>query len=398
MAHFCTKCGTPTNAEARFCDNCGAPLAAASVTTAPSSAAVPPVVSLSGSPNSAGSPPSARPPVNRRTVGLLGGGVAVLVIAGAVLAWTLAPEAPSAASFTRAIERHFDANPAARDQRVCFDNLPYKTDPIRAEEYDQRTRGWLDTLTRAGVYAAPRTESSGGFFRQTQYVYQLTEIGRASVRDNRLCIAGGVHVVSVTGFEQVQKNGERSTAIGRATLEPLREAPWLSKSAERAAILQQLTGSGMTGQFPLALIDKKWQVDSTTTNARNSRNGFPRADGTGDGPLAALQGKMPAPDAAAANPPSSPGLFDKLASMLRFGGHPLVGKWTDESGMVSFEFTADSMVTAGMSTPATFQVKGDDVYVTPVNGGGQSMIVKMRDADHAALDMGIMSVLLRRVK
>ena len=327
-------------------------------------------------------------------MGLIGGGIAVLVVGGALIAWALSPEAPSAASFTRAIERHFAANPAARDQVVCFDNLPYKTDPIRADEYDQRTRGWLDTLTRAGVYSAPRTETTGGFFRQTQYVYQLTDIGRASVRENRLCIASGVRVASVTGFEQVQKNGERAIAIGRATLEPAQEAAWLSKSSERAAIMQRLGSAGMTGQFPLALVDKKWQVDLTQ---RNTRNRGQRTDGADEGFL----GGMLAPGAGGANSagaPSAPGLFDKLASMFRFGGHPLVGKWTDESGMVSFEFTSNSMVTAGVSTPATFQVKGDDVYVTPSNGGGQSIIVKMRDADHAALDVGIMSVVLRRVK
>ena len=390
MAHFCTKCGTPSNAEARFCDNCGAPLAAASVGPVPATVQpLPPVGS--------DSTVAARPAMSRRSLGLIGGAVAVLVVAGGLLAWMLSPEAPSQASFTRAIERHFAANPAARDQLVCFNNLPYKTDPIRAEEYDQRTRGWLDTLVRAGVYSAPRTESSGGFFRQTQYVYQLTDTGRAAVRDNRLCIAGGVHVVSVTGFDQVQKNGDRSTAIGRASLEPVQEAPWLSKSSERAAIMQRLAGSGMTGNFPLALVDKKWQVDPTPAAARNGRNQFPRADGGAEGPLAGLLGGTQAPDAAA-KAPGSPGLFDKLASMFRFGGHPLVGKWTDESGMVSFEFTADSMVTSGVSIPATFQVKGDDVYVTPSSGGGQSLIVKMRDADHAALDMGIMSVVLRRVK
>ena len=395
MAHFCTKCGTPANADARFCENCGAPLAAAP--TGPSSDTLPRMAQPAGLVSSA----AVRPALSRRTLGLIGGAVAVVVIGGGLLAWMLAPEAASQASFTRAIERHFAANPAARDQLVCFNNLPYKTDPIRAEEYDQRTRGWLNTLVRAGVYSAPRTESSGGFFRQTQYVYQLTDVGRASVRENRLCIASGVHVTSVTGFDQVQKNGERSTAIGAATLEPVQEAPWLSKSSERAAIMQRLAGPGMTGRFPLALVDKKWQVDLTPATARsglNGRNGFPRADGSADGPLAGLFGGMQAPDTAAAKAPRSPGLFDKLSQMFRFGGHPLVGKWTDESGIVSFEFTADSMVTSGVSIPATFQVKGDDVFVTPSNGGGQSLIVKMRDADHAALDMGMMSVMLRRVR
>lgn len=325
--------------------------------------------------------------MSRRTVGLIGAGVAVVVIGGALLVWAMTPEAPSAASFTRAIERHFVATPAGRDQLVCFNNLSYRTDPMRADEYDQRTRGWLDTLARAGIYAAPRTETTGGFFRQTQYVYQLTAVGRASLRENRLCIADGVHVLSVTGFEDVRTTGERSVALARATLEPVKEAAWLTKSPERAAILHQLVGSGMTGQFPMALVDKKWQVDLTPRTARSLGQ---RADRTADG----LGDEVIAAPAAV----TSPGLFDKLASMFRFGGHPLVGKWTDQSGMVSFEFTQDSMVTAGMSTPATFKVKGDDIYVTPVNGGGQSMVVKMRDADHAALDMGVMSVVLTRVK
>jgi hypothetical protein len=97
--------------------------------------------------------------------------------------------------------------------------------------------------------------------------------------------------------------------------------------------------------------------------------------------------------AGAAGAPSGLGLFDRLRSMFSFGAHPLVGKWTDSSGMAHFEFARDSIVQNGISTAATFKVNGDSVIVAPA-GGGPGLVIKMRDANQAALDMGFMSVIL----
>lgn len=366
MANFCTKCGAGCASDARFCDNCGAPLRPAAPIAIPAPLA-----------------PSINMP-SRRTLAIVGAAAAAVIVGGGVLAWAFSPEAPSAAAFSRAINEHYAKDQAARDQLVCAGNLPYQTDPIRVAEYDQRTRQWLDLLSSAGVYAPPSNETTSGFLPQTRYVYKLTDAGRASVRHNRLCVADGLRVKTASGFEQVQKVGDRSSAVGNASLELAQEAPWLAKSPQREEILKHLDMSTLNAQLPMALVDKKWQVDPATGTQRNMREMMQRR-----GAEAA---------AADAAPTSGAGVFDRLKAMFSFGGHPLVGKWTDPTGIASFEFTSDSVIQNGIMTSAAFKVKGDAVQVTPANGGGVSLIFKMRDADHAALDVGMMSIELSRVK
>lgn len=394
MANFCKKCGTPSDSESTFCDNCGAPLRTAAIPAEIPAATVNPPVNPA---TSSTPPPLATAPaigISRRTLGMVGAGFAVVVMGGAVLAWAFAPERASAASFTRAINEHFASNQAASDRLICASNLPYQTDPIRVDEFDRNTRDWMEMLGRAGVYAPARTESSGGYFPRTQFVYQLTAAGKAAVRNNKLCAASGLQVKSASGFDQVQKNGERSTARATATLEFKQEAPWLEKSPQRTEILQHLRMTNLTAQLPMALVDKKWQVDTTMQSARPSPE---RLDNMfGESGLAGMAGATGVAGVATAAP--STGVFDKLKSMFSFGGHPLVGKWTDSTGMANFEFTSDSFRQNGAVMSATFTVKGKDVYVTPANSNGVSLVFQMRDADHAALDMGLISIVISRVK
>ena len=375
MAHFCTKCGSPSDSQALFCDNCGAALRAGAA-----AAAV--FTGCAGPSASAAAPAPVRMP-SRRTIGLIGGALAIVAVGAAVLVYALAPEAASSASFSRAVNDYLAKDPAANDRLVCAGNLPYQTDPMRIGEYDQRTRQWMELLQQAGVYAAATMESSGGFMPQSQFVYQLTGTGRASVRNNKLCIASGVQATSAAGFEQVQKDGAQSRAMAEATLALKQEAPWLAKSPQRAEILKRLGMETLAVQLPLSLVDKKWQVDTSGRNGGAMRQ--QRAiDMLGAGA-----------SAGAAGPASGPGLFDRLRAMFSFGGHPLVGKWTDSTGMAHFEFTRDSIVQNGVSTAATFKVNGDAVVVSPASGG-PGLVIKMRDANHAALDMGFMSINLTR--
>lgn len=374
MAHFCTKCGTPSDSQALFCDNCGASLQAGAVPAGPFGGAGPVA--------SGAAPVPVRMP-SRRSIGLIGGTLAVVAVGAAVLVHVLAPEAASSASFARAVNDYLAKEPAINDRLVCAGNLPYQTNPMRIGGYDQRSREWMELLQQAGVYAAPTTESSGGFMPQTQYVYQLTGAGRAAVRNNKLCMAGGVQATSASGFEQVHKDGARTQAVAEATLELKQEAPWLAKSPQRNEILKHLAMDTLAVRLPLALVDKKWQVDAGALNGSALRQS--RAiDRQGAG---ALSG--------AAEPASGPGIVDRLRAMFSFGGHPLVGKWTDSTGVANFEFTRDSIVQNGVSTPATFKVNGDAVTVAPANGGA-GLVIKMRDANHAALDMGFASINLIR--
>ena len=373
MAHFCTKCGTPSDSQALFCDNCGASLQASAA----------PAAALAGSagPAAGGAVPAPVRLPSRRTIGLIGVAALAVAAGAAVLVYALAPEAASSASFTRAVNDYLAKDAAANERLVCAGNLPYQTNPMRIAEYDQRTRQWMELLSKAGVYAAGTTESSGGFLPQTQFVYQMTDAGRASVRNNKLCIASGVLATAASGFDQVQKNGAQSFAMASATLALKQEAPWLAKSPQRAEILQSLGMATLEMQVPLSLVDKKWQVDAGPQNGRAMRH----------------QRSLDMQGIAGADAPaSSPGLFDRLRSMFSFGGHPLVGKWTDSTGMAKFEFTRDSILQNGVMTAASFKVDGNAVVVSPANGGGAGLVFKMRDANHAALDMGIMTIVLTR--
>jgi hypothetical protein len=365
MAHFCTKCGTPSDNAALFCDNCGASLQvnAGATVGAPAPLIAP------------------RRKTSRRMLGLVGACVAIVAVGAAVLAYALAPEAASSASFSRAVNDYLAKDQAASDRLVCAANLPYQTNPIRVAEYDRSTRQWMELLSQAGVYAVPTTETGGGFMQQTQYLYQMTDVGRASVRNNKLCIAGGARATASTGFEQVQKTGVQAAAMAKATLELQHEAAWLAKSPQRAQILQHLGMASLGVQLPLALVDKKWQVDTDPQHAYAMRQqrGF------------GMQGGMPG---AGAPPASAPRLLERVRAMFSFG-HPLVGKWSDSTGMAHFEFTRDSIVANGGVTAATFKVNGKEVVVTPANAGA-GMVFKMRDADHAVLDMGVMTIVLVR--
>ena len=363
MAHFCTKCASPSDDAALFCEHCGAALRAGAASVAVGTAATP--ISMA----------------SRRSTGVIVGviaGVLVAVALGvAVLVNVLAPEPASSASFTRAVNEYLAKDPAANDGLICADNLRYQSDPMRVDEYDHSTRQWMELLSQAGVYAAATTEHSGGFFSRSQFVYQITDIGRASVRNNKLCIASGVLATSATGFEQVQKSPGQAQATATLTLK--QEAAWLAKSPQRAQLLQSLNMATLEVQLPLSLVDKKWQVDM------NSKRDHAKQQQRGIGLFGAA-----GVDAAAV----TPGLFDRLRAMFRFGRHPLEGKWSDDSGQAQLQFTADSIVQNGVSSAASFKVNGDTVIVSLENGF--ELVCKMRDANHAALSMGFVTIILTR--
>ena len=376
MANFCTKCGTAHLADARFCEECGSP-----VNKTPAIAAsIPAFAAPTAAP--APTPTPAPTKVKSRMLLVVGGAVALVVAGGVGLVILLSPEKATEASFSRSINDYFAKNSAARERLVCLSNLPYQRDPIRVGQYDQSNKQWLDSLAKNGVYSAPEEQGNGGFFSQTQYVYRLTAVGKKSIHDNKLCLAGGLKVKSVTGFDRVQESNGRSTAYASAVLEMTDEAAWLSKSADRTEILQQANVQEISTKLTLALVDKKWQVDESGTSSRSRANPNRSRDAAESSQIK----------------PSSEGLFDKFSSLFSFGGHPLIGKWQDESGLASLEFTKDSLVNNGVMMKAEFKTKGDEVIVTPEAGQGVSLIFKVRDRDHISMDAGVISINLARVK
>ncbi|UQV46440.1 hypothetical protein KIV45_05510 [Janthinobacterium lividum] len=331
MAHFCTKCGTAYVPGARFCDECGKALNAV---PSPGPAPVP---VAPAKPAGAG--------VQRRHLILAGGVLAVLIVAGGALAWLLAPEAASASSFSRAIDAHLAADEAARDKLLCLTNLPYQKEEIRVASYDSSTRQWLDILVRSGLYNAPVEQGSGGWLAQSQFVYVLAAPGKAALRGDKLCVAKGVKVAKVSGYDQVRDLGAQHVAMAKATLALTDEAAWLAKSADRALILQRLPHSDLEVQLPLALVDKQWQVIDEAQMSQAAMSGAL-------GKASAVQGA---------------GMLDKLKSVFSFGGHPLVGKWKSSTGAV-LEFTQDSMIENGRTTKATFATEGNVVTIVSEEG------------------------------
>ncbi len=187
--------------------------------------------------------------MQRRHVIIAGGVLAVVIVAGGALAWLLAPEAASASSFSRAIDAHLTADEAARDKLLCLTNLPYQKEEIRVASYDSSTRQWLDILVRSGLYAAPVEQSSGGWLAQPQFVYALAAPGKAALRGDKLCVAKGVKVAKVSGYEQVREMGGQQVAMATAKLALTDEAAWFSAIAgprtDPATLAARRPGSGI---------------------------------------------------------------------------------------------------------------------------------------------------------
>ncbi|MDO8042965.1 zinc ribbon domain-containing protein [Janthinobacterium sp. SUN137] len=363
MAHFCTQCGTAHVPGARFCDECGKAVnAAPSPAPAPSPSPVAPVKPTG---------------VQRRHLLLAGGVLAVVVVAGGALAWLLAPEAASSSSFSRAIDAHLAADEAARDKLLCLANLPYQKEEIRVASYDSSTRQWLDILVRSGLYSAPVEQSSGGWVAQSQFVYALAAPGKAALRGDKLCVAKGVKVAKVSGYDQVRDLGEQQVAMAKATLALTDEAAWFAKSPDRALILQRLPDGDLEVRLPLALVDKQWQVIDQAQMSQAAMTG--------------VMGKARAAQGA--------GMLDKLKGVFSFGGHPAVGKWQAAMGNV-LEFTRDSVINNGTSTRATFTTNGNTVTIAPEGAGETAMdIIVSDDGSTAQISMGGMRVTtLRRMR
>ncbi|MGK5018707.1 hypothetical protein [Janthinobacterium sp. HLS12-2] len=363
MAQFCKQCGTAHTPDARFCDECGKAVnVASSPTPAPASAAVP-----------------VRAGMQRRHLILAGGVLAVVIVAGGALAWLLAPEAASASSFSRAINAHLAADEAARDKLLCLTNLPYQKEEIRVASYDSSTRQWLDILVRSGLYTAPVEQSSGGWLAQPQFVYALAAPGKAALRGNKLCVAKGVNVAKVSGYEQVREMGGQQVAMATAKLALTDEAAWLSASPDRALILQHLPNGDLEMQLPLALVDKQWQV---TDRAQLQQATMAMA-----GAMRQASGAQGA------------GMLDKLKGLFSFGGHPLQGKWKAPMGGV-LEFTRDSVIENDKVSKGTFATEGNVVTFAPEGAGGMAMQISLSNSNNTAtLSIGGMPVaVLQRLR
>ncbi|SNS86773.1 hypothetical protein SAMN06265795_10834 [Noviherbaspirillum humi] len=383
MASFCTRCGTPAAEDAAFCDGCGNALNRSAVGPA------------AASPSSASAVAATRLPVTVGRRGLIIGGIALAVLGagGGAAAYLLAPEGASEAAFTRAIDAFYAGRGVANDQVLCLGNLPYNPGkPIRVAEYDAVTRKWMDLLVNAGVFAPPAAEVVGSFVSQTQYVYTMSETGKKSVRNDRLCLGSKLAATEVQGFDRVNKSGSTPMAHASAKLKISDEEAWLQKSAQRETILAQSPVLQRRVELPLAIKDKKWQVVDYATERKLA------GEGIGKEPMGGMLSGFKA-ETATSSAAASGGIMATLKKFFSFGGsNPLIGKWRDPTGVAVLEFTRDGFIDNGRTTKATYEVNGDLVTVTLENGPGGGLTFKIIDSDTVAFDMGLGSIRLSRVQ
>jgi hypothetical protein len=237
----------------------------------------------------------------------------------------------------------------------------------------------MDALSKAGVYAAPTSETVGSFIPQTQIVYQLTEDGKKSVRNNKLCLGSKVAATKVEGFDRVLNHDGKREAIANAIVNIADETPWLAKSPDRSVILEKTNRQNMRVELPVSIVDGKWKVvDAPAPN--RARPGIAFGSGRAEPPA------------------KSGGIFDSIKKLLSFGNkNPLIGKWRDASGMASMEFTDEGMVDKGVTVKASYEVNGDEVTVRPEAADGVGMVFKVRDGNTISMDIGFAVLTLKRV-
>lgn len=240
----------------------------------------------------------------------------------------------------------------------------------------------MDTLSRAGAYTAPTAETVGQFIPLTRFVYQLTEDGKKSVRNNKLCLGSKIAITNVKGFDRVQTVDGKPVAQASAILGVADEAPWLAKSQDRSDILQKTDRLGAAVELPLAIVEGKWTVTHATPPAAGHWPRSWRGSGIEQ----------------AAPPAEAGGILGSIRNLFSFAKkNPLIGKWRDESGIVSMEFTDDGIVQNGIVVKASYDVKDDQITLKPEGAGGAGMLFKLRDSNTLSMDMGLVAVTLRRV-
>jgi hypothetical protein len=293
--------------------------------------------------------------------------------------------------------------------------MNYSGSSINVGENDQGTQDWMKALVTAGLYSAPVSVSSGGYFPQTLLQYTpLPEL--AKWRDGpRICLAKEVDIVAVTDIEKPHEerlgnsaDGKKMLVVkGNLVLQAGNVAPWLEKNEVRDVVLTRIDGwnyreAKLQKKVPdtFGLRDGKWTTGpSFRADMQKQLRTNPKFDGTQNNTSRASTKGFFA------------GLGSKLSDMFD-RGHPLKGNWrVDTEGMgramgvaspsglgldAKITFTSDAMEMAGQSIRCTFEEDGNRVKVTP-QGQNDSLIFIMDGKDSASVDMGLIKVEYRRI-
>lgn len=224
MARFCTLCGTQNADDARFCEACGAPLRTPGAPVA--GAPAPTQAAATNTP----APP--RGGLSRRAGWFALGGLTVLLLVVAALAWQVLGRAsgPSRAELQAAADTWLQQHQATLlQQDACLRNFNYRANPVFVNALDQDTQSWLAVLVKAGIYTAPVPVQSG-FIQQMKYTWGPQ--AAHYLRNGALCVADGLRVEDI---RQVQP--------GRDGTEPL--PPGVSLPQDWALVRLTLQWSGL---------------------------------------------------------------------------------------------------------------------------------------------------------
>lgn len=399
MADFCTRCGASNPPGNAFCEQCGAPMKRAAAAAPPASNATP--------------APAA--PARRKWLAVGAGAAVALVLAAGLAYKLLADPAPTGDRLLAAARAgHGAALGRQVQQQLCLGNLNYGEASLRVAPHDQHTQQWMAALVAAQLYAAPVQVVQPGLFGTTFLRYDAIGQLAAWREGRRLCLGRDVEVAAVEDIQPPRDErlggpdaGPAVRAVGATlVLQARQTAPWLADAAVREPLLQQLPG---------------WTYQDGRLQARQ-REVFGLRQGqwaTGPAFKAELARQAAASrataqadqDGADDHASQAPGILERLAQLLRLGGHPLQGSWrVDVEAMgqalggvrlppdlaPTLTFTRDSMQMAGEKLPCTFEVQGDRVRVIP-EGQAQGLTFTLRGKDRMVADMGLVEIAYRRV-
>lgn len=333
MTRFCTQCGVKNADDAKFCKACGTPLDApvARPATAPNPA-LPPVAPHSAQPATR----LARSGMSRRAGALIAGGMALLLLVVAAVAWLVLGRAsgPSAAELKLAANTWLQQHQTELlQQDACVRNFDYAANPVFINGFDQNTQHWLNALVKAGIYTAPQQVRSG-FSTQLKYGYGPQ--AARYIREGALCVADGLAVSDVQVLQPGSAELTRRLPVGvkipdNWALVTLRLqwtglAPWASQKLAssqfpnlstplRQNLLLLKTRQGWVLPSPSEELGMRAQLGILTAGGEIGQAVQQFGKQLGDAAQAfGAQGTAPA-----VQPPRPPGLFDWLKNLFSLG-------------------------------------------------------------------------------
>ncbi|MEQ1667252.1 MAG: hypothetical protein ABL868_02240 [Sulfuriferula sp.] len=260
-----------------------------------------------------------------------------------------------------------------------MDNLHYDKDKISVSGYDSNTKQWLDALVSAGLYNAPEKVESGGWFSQTHYQYQKTELGLKAVRHGKLCFANGIVVDKVT-YAEPQKNNETSLIKGHYSYHYNAPEKWVSLPTVIKLASDKLGKTQFEDDVLLLATQGKWHI-ATANDRRSIRE------------LAKIEAAQAQLDMLNADSGGLVSWFKGLFAGL--GGNPLIGQWRSSESGETIVFTNTEMKDGNHNVPVTYQIQDKTVMV---NASGRAAITfVIVDADHILMDAGFFKLPLTRV-